>query len=71
MLSSKPIKFSVIEKTLEKSFQDHFPFYKRGLSKGEPGGFVLTKEYGENAEVLRNFKPRPDDVWVVTFPKCG
>lgn len=70
-MSSGPVKFSVIEKTLEKSFQEHFPFYNKGLVKDEYGGFVLTHEYGENAEILRNFKPRADDVWIVTFPKCG
>lgn len=65
------VEFSVIEKSLTKLFQEHFPSYTEGLVRGDPGGFVLSPQYARNAEQLRNFEPRSDDVWVVTFPKCG
>lgn len=39
--------------------------------RGEPGGFVLTPHYGENAEELYNFHVRPDDIWILSFPKSG
>lgn len=51
-------------------FTEHFRF-PEGLIRCEPGGFVLTEEFGRHAHELVNFKPRKDDVWVVTFPKCG
>lgn len=51
-------------------FTEHFRF-PEGLARCEPGGFVLTEEFGRHAHELVNFKPRKDDVWVVTFPKCG
>jgi hypothetical protein len=66
------VKFSAISETLEPEFRQNFPFYdEKGLFRGEPGGFVLTETYGERAEEVYNFEPRPDDAWVVTFPKCG
>ncbi len=39
--------------------------------RGEPGGFVLSPHYARNADRIQKFEPRRDDVWVVTFPKCG
>merc|ERR1712137_928910 len=58
-------------KSLSAEFRADFPNYSVGLVRGEPGGFVLTKDYGDNAEKFMNFPMRPEDVWVVTFPKCG
>lgn len=31
----------------------------------------MSAAYGENAEKVYQFAPRADDVWLVTFPKCG
>jgi hypothetical protein len=44
-----------------------------GLVKSEPGGTVMPTNYGKdsNAQIVYHFEPRKDDVWVVTFPKCG
>ena len=66
-----PVQFSLLEKSLTPEFLADFPNYVEGLVRGEPGGFVLTKNYAENAEKFINFPMRSDDVWVVTFPKCG
>ena len=32
---------------------------------------VIQKYFQEYAERIKNFEVREDDVWVVTFPKCG
>lgn len=64
------ISFELIPETKQEPFTKHFPNYD-GLVRGNPGDFVLTPIYAQNANELHNFKPRPDDVWIVTFPKCG
>lgn len=35
------------------------------------GGVVVPRGFTKIAERLRNFELRHDDIWVVTFPKCG
>ena len=65
------VKFDIIEDTLQSPFRDIFLGYGNGLVHGQPGGCVMSFEYAEHAEKIYKFKPRSDDVWVVTFPKCG
>nr|CAH0102985.1 unnamed protein product [Daphnia galeata] len=65
------VKFNVIPKTRLKKFGQLFTGYPMGLVKSEPGGFVMPPPYGENAEKIYRMKPRSDDVWLLTFPKCG
>ncbi|XP_022184433.1 luciferin sulfotransferase isoform X1 [Nilaparvata lugens] len=36
-----------------------------------PSGCVMPTEYVPYAERLRHFSVRPDDVWVISYPKCG
>jgi hypothetical protein len=31
----------------------------------------MSAKFPEMAERIWNFKPRPDDVWIITYPKCG
>ncbi len=65
------VKFNVIPKTRLKHFSQQFAGYKAGLVKSEPGNFVMAPAYGNNAEKLYRLQPKKDDVWLLTFPKCG
>ena len=65
------VKFDVIPKTKSKEFQQLFNGTKNGLVRSEPGNFVMTPLYGSYAEKLYQLQPRSDDVWLLTFPKCG
>ena len=65
------VEFHLLKESTESPFKEHFPNYVDGLYKGEPGGYLLQPGYTENAEKIYNYPPRSDDVWVVTFPKCG
>ena len=65
------VNFNIIPKTKLIEFQQLFNGYKNGLVCGDPGKFVMTPLYGSYAEKLYLMKPRSDDVWILTFPKCG
>jgi len=36
-----------------------------------PPGCALFAEFRHHAEKIRKFTVREDDVWIVTYPKCG
>lgn len=65
------VKFEVIPETLTDSFLKLFPSYPGGLHCSSKGGSVLRKLMAENAEQYFRVKPRPDDIWLLTFPKTG
>ena len=67
-----PITFEVIEETQQKSFTDHFPKYDKGLIKVQPSGYIQHPAFAKyRSEALYCLKPRPDDVWLRTFPRSG
>ena len=66
------IVFTLVPKTLERPFIDHFPGYETiGMVRGEPGGYFTIAHYAKNADTLYNLKVRESDAWVVTYPKSG
>lgn len=65
------VKFILLPGTTETQFQKDFPAYKDGLVYSSPGRYVVMPEYPKKAETVYNLKPRTDDVYVLTFPKCG
>ncbi len=70
-MSKFNVEFKEIPKSQTESFKELFTGYSEGLVKSEPGEFVMTPSYGRNAEKIFLMKPRADDVWLLTFPKCG
>ena len=65
------MKFDLVPETLESPFRDDFPGYTDGMVRGEPGRFFVAPPFGEHGEDIYNFPMKSDDVWIVTFPKCG
>jgi estrone sulfotransferase len=63
--------FPVPATKTDDQFQKDFPAYTDGLVYSSPGGYVVLPEYPKKAETVYNLKPRPDDVYILTFPKCG
>eukprot|EP00095_Tigriopus_kingsejongensis_P010107 snap_masked-scaffold152_size304267-processed-gene-1.5 protein:Tk10107 transcript:snap_masked-scaffold152_size304267-processed-gene-1.5-mRNA-1 annotation:"hypothetical protein DAPPUDRAFT_49070" len=41
------------------------------ITKVMPGRVFMPKQYEEEAERIYNLGIRPDDIWIVTYPKCG
>ena len=41
------------------------------LQMVKPGNWVLLPHFEEKARQIWSFEPRPQDVWIVTPPKCG
>ena len=41
------------------------------MVRSEPGDVYMTKKFALLAEAVYNMEVRPDDVWIVTYPKCG
>jgi len=44
---------------------------RRDLIRSNPKLIVLGSSFKDQFHKVRNMKVRPDDVWVVTHPKCG
>lgn len=67
------VKFVPIPESLsaEGRFRKDFPSYIEGAVESSPGGYVTSPVYAEHAEDILNFKPRPDDVFLLSFPKTG
>nr|CAH0104482.1 unnamed protein product [Daphnia galeata] len=64
-------EFHDIPTTQLEPFKQLFTGYDEGLVRMEPGGFVMPPSYARNAEKIYRMQPRNDDVWLLTFPKCG
>ena len=71
------VKFTMMPKSCAKQspgslFNQLFTGYQGGgVVVSEPGGMLVGTGYVHHAEKIYNFKVRPDDVWIVTQPKCG
>ncbi|KAK7082226.1 Sulfotransferase (sult) [Halocaridina rubra] len=71
MALSFPHKFQPLDATIMKTILEKFPIYTEGLLKVGPKGYVFKHQYTNLAEKYYNFKLRSDDVFIMTFPKCG
>ena len=73
-MSSYPIKWKPVqgEEEREKLFKPQNPLGFSGeLNQIEWNGIRVPAKFLKFAERLYNMEVRPDDIWIVTFKKCG
>ena len=70
---SYPIKWKPAPKELEEKRQKLFDKGSSLLNGliSEPYGLCCPPPMTKVAERIYNFKVRPDDIWIITYPKCG
>ena len=68
---SLQVEFVPTSESSDPKFLKDFPNYVLGTIRSEPGDYVTSPSYAKAAESIYNLKLRPDDVFVISFPKCG
>ncbi len=41
------------------------------IVRSVPDGVIMPKKFVPMAEQIFNMEVRPDDIWIITYPKCG
>ncbi|XP_069681095.1 luciferin sulfotransferase-like [Periplaneta americana] len=57
--------------SVERFIRANRQTYTDGIVKVWPAGSTMTTEFQHHAKRIRDLRVRPDDVWIVTHPKCG
>ena len=69
---NQEFKYEVLRGPLvDKFLTANQAFHDDGIIKIWPPGCALFAEFRHHAEKIRKFTVREDDVWIVTYPKCG
>lgn len=45
--------------------------YVEGFVRSHPDAFFMPTQFESVAKSIYDFEVREDDIWVITFPKCG
>ena len=73
-MTKLPLKCEPIEDAVKAAKRKHFPLDDSNdvdMVKYTPGDTYVPSGYVDLAERIYNFELRPDDICIVTYPKCG
>ena len=69
---NQELKYEVLRGPLVEKFLTACQhFHDDGFIKIWPPGCTIFAEFRHHAEKIRKFTVREDDVWIITYPKCG
>uniref|UniRef100_A0A1B6DDS5 Sulfotransferase domain-containing protein n=1 Tax=Clastoptera arizonana TaxID=38151 RepID=A0A1B6DDS5_9HEMI len=66
-----PLEIRQVDEELNRQLLEDFTGERTGFLQVGPEGYFLPSKYAKEAHNFYNFEARPDDTWVVTFPRSG
>ncbi|EFN88432.1 sulfotransferase 4A1 [Harpegnathos saltator] len=70
-MSSNNLKIKVFSDEKTTEVLKYYPLYTRGLVAVGEKEWCFPYNFTTFGEELYNFDPRPDDTWIVTYPRSG
>ncbi|XP_069702005.1 sulfotransferase 1C4 [Periplaneta americana] len=71
MSSNYPLDIHNVDEELNRRLLQDFTGERTGFIQVGPEKWFLPSKYQREASNFYHFKPRPNDTWVVTFPRSG
>ena len=71
MSTQCPLNIEMLDEELNQRLLKDFTGERTGFLQVGPDKWFLPSKYKSEANNFYNFKPRTDDIWVVTFPRSG
>ena len=71
MSFSKDLKVERVGGELATMLSKLYPCLTRGFVEISEKKWFLPYKYAEKGDKVYNFETRPDDTWVITYPRSG